>query len=141
MDDTRVPVLLGLSGFVEGERFVLARDCDLIIGRSRDCDISLRRTAKYLDAPPATRDDDHDFNTVSRRHLTIRIDGDTALISDASSNGTWCNGQPVQGSHQADLSNGGCVIRMGTRETFDLLLLDRVDERLRGLQPIVARTA
>lgn len=136
MSEDRVPVLLGIAGFVEGERIVLARASDIVIGRSRECDISLRRSARYLEAPPASRDDDHDFNTVSRRHLTLRIDGDRAVVSDQSSNGTWCNGEPVNGTVTVDLGQGGCVVRLGTRESFDLLLLDRVDERLRGLQPV-----
>jgi pSer/pThr/pTyr-binding forkhead associated (FHA) protein len=132
-DHGRVPVLLGISGFVEGERIVLARGADVTIGRSRTCTVSLRRAAKYLEAPAATRDEDHDFNTVSRVHIVLRIDGDAGTITDSSTNGTWCNGEPVKGSRSLGLGEGGCVIRLGTRESFDLQLLSADDERIRGL--------
>lgn len=132
-ENGRVPVLLGISGFVEGERIILARGADLTVGRSRTCSISLRRSAKYLEAPSATRDDDHDFNTVSRSHITVRIDGDAVSITDTSTNGTWCNGEVVKGTRSLGLDEGGCVIRLGTRESFDLQLLDSGDERIRGL--------
>ena len=49
------------------------RGVDVVIGRSRSCDISLRRCAIYLKTPPAQRDNDHDFNTVSRRHCELMI--------------------------------------------------------------------
>jgi len=132
----QVPVLLGTAGMVEGECFLLDQGVDLIIGRSRSCDISLRRTTAYLKTPPAARDSDHDFNTVSRRHLRILVTDATAALQDLSTNGTYYNGEPLKDLLKVDLNNGACTIRLGTRECFQLCLLDKNDPRLKDIQPV-----
>ena len=132
----QVAVLLGTAGLVEGECFLLDQGVDLIIGRSRSCDISLRRTTAYLKTPPAARDGDHDFNTVSRRHVRIQISNAVAAIQDLSTNGTFYNGEPLKDHQKVDLTSGACTLRLGTRESFQLCLLDRSDPRVKDLQPV-----
>lgn len=134
-------MLLGTAGLVEGECFLLDQGVDLVIGRSRSCDISLRRTTAYLKTPPAARDSDHDFNTVSRRHLRILINDASASLQDLSTNGTFCNGEPLHDLLKVDLDNGACTIRLGTRETFQLCLLERSDPRLKDIQPVSVAAA
>jgi len=121
---------------VEGECFLLDQGVDLIIGRSRSCDISLRRTTAYLKTPPAARDSDHDFNTVSRRHLRILVTEASAALQDLSTNGTFYNGDALKDLLKVDLKAGACTIRLGTRETFQLCLLERSDPRLKDIQPV-----
>jgi len=133
-----IPVLVGTAGLVNGECFVLARDSELTIGRSRSCDVSLRRIAAYLQAAPEHRDQDHDFNTVSRRHLRIRVSDNLASLQDLSSNGSFCNGEAIRDRKQVDLTAGGCTVRMGTRECFQLVLLPGDDPRVKDLQPIIS---
>jgi pSer/pThr/pTyr-binding forkhead associated (FHA) protein len=128
----QVAVLLGTAGLVEGECFLLDQGVDLIIGRSRSCDISLRRTTAYLKTPPAARDGDHDFNTVSRRHVRIQISNAVAAIQDLSTNGTFYNGEPLKDHQKIDLSSGACTLRLGTRESFQLCMLDRGDPARQG---------
>jgi pSer/pThr/pTyr-binding forkhead associated (FHA) protein len=135
MADT-VPVLIGTAGIVQGESFVLAPGVAVVIGRSRSCDISLRRTAGYLKAPSDSRDVDHDFNTVSRRHARVEVGPGRARIEDLSTNGTFVNGDHLSGSIEVDLANGVCALRLGTRESFDLVLLPADDPRLQGLQAV-----
>jgi pSer/pThr/pTyr-binding forkhead associated (FHA) protein len=135
MTDT-VPVLIGTAGIVQGESFVLATGIAVVIGRSRSCDISLRRTAGYLKSPSDSRDIDHDFNTVSRRHARVEVGAAKARIEDLSTNGTFVNGDHLAGSIEVDLVNGVCALRLGTRESFDLVLLSRDDPRLQGLQAV-----
>ena len=135
MADT-VPVLIGTAGIVQGESFVLAPGVAVVIGRSRSCDISLRRTAGYLKAPSDSRDVDHDFNTVSRRHARVEVGPGRARIEDLSTNGTFVNGDHLSGSIEVDLANGVCALRLGTRESFDLVLLPTDDPRLQGLQAV-----
>ena len=135
MADT-VPVLIGTAGIVQGESFVLAPGVAVVIGRSRSCDISLRRTAGYLKAPSDSRDVDHDFNTVSRRHARVEVGPGRARIEDLSTNGTFVNGDHLSGSIEIDLANGVCALRLGTRESFDLVLLSADDPRLQGLQAV-----
>ena len=136
----QVPVLLGTAGMVDGECFTLDRGMDVVVGRSRSCDVSLRRTATYLKTPPAQRDSDHDFNTVSRRHLKVSISGTTASIQDLSTNGTFFNGEPMREPQKVDLVSGPCTIRLGTRESFQLLLLPKEDPRVKNGQIVSLST-
>jgi pSer/pThr/pTyr-binding forkhead associated (FHA) protein len=131
-----IPVLLGTAGMVDGECFVLQRLVDVVVGRSRSCDISLRRTTAYLKTPPAQRDSDHDFNTVSRRHLKVQITDSTAHIQDLSTNGTFFNGEPMREPQKVDLNAGPCTVRLGTRESFQLLLLPADDPRVKNGQAV-----
>jgi pSer/pThr/pTyr-binding forkhead associated (FHA) protein len=135
MPDT-VPVLIGTAGIVQGESYVLARGTAVVIGRSRSCDISLRRTSGYIKAPSETRDADHDFNTVSRRHARIEVVNNRVHIQDLSTNGSFVNGEHLSGSADVDLVNGVCAVRLGTRESFDLVLLPADDPRLEGLTAV-----
>jgi pSer/pThr/pTyr-binding forkhead associated (FHA) protein len=90
-----VPVLIGTAGFVVGECYVLDEGADIVVGRSRTCDISLRKAAAYLSAPPQVRDEDHDFNTVSRRHLRLQVQAGTLKVHDLSTNGSFVNDEPI----------------------------------------------
>ena len=132
----QVPVLLGTAGMVDGECFMLDRGMDIVVGRSRSCDVSLRRTAAYLKTPPAQRDGDHDFNTVSRRHLKVIIHDNTVSIQDLSTNGTFFNGEPMREPQKVDLAVGPCTVRLGTRESFQLLMLAKDDPRVKNGQVI-----
>lgn len=137
MADT-VPVLIGTAGLVQGESYVLNPGVAVIIGRSRSCDISLRRTPGYLKASPEARDTDHDFNTVSRRHARIEVGTNSrARIEDLSTNGTYVNGTHLSGSTEVDLGGGAmCNLRLGTRESFDIVMLPKDDPRLNGLSAV-----
>ncbi len=125
-----VPVLLGTAGFVQGECFLLSDGSDIVVGRSRSCDISLRRSANYLKAASEQRDADQDFNTVSRRHLRLQVHESVVRIQDLSTNGTFCNDEPVQQARELDLVNGAFILRLGTRETFQVTLLPKDDPRV-----------
>lgn len=137
----QVPVLLGTAGMVDGECFMLDRGMDIVVGRSRSCDVSLRRTAAYLKTPPAQRDGDHDFNTVSRRHLKVTITDNTVNIQDLSTNGTFFNGEPMREPQKVDLAVGPCTVRLGTRESFQLLMLAKDDPRVKNGQVINMATS
>lgn len=125
-----VPVLLGTSGFVVGECYVLPDGADVVVGRSRSCDISLRRAAAYLKAAPQSRDDDHEFNTVSRRHLRLQMQASTLRINDLSTNGTFLNDEPVHQAREIDLASGSYSLRLGTRESFRVTRLPKDDPRV-----------
>lgn len=135
MPDT-VPVLVGTAGIVQGEQFVLQPGVPVVIGRSRSCDISLRRTAGYLKAPTESRDTDHDFNTVSRRHARVEVKDGKARVEDLSTNGTYINGDHLSGAAEVDLQVGACALRLGTRESFDLVLVPADDPRVQGVAPV-----
>ena len=73
-----------------------------LLGRSRDCRVSLESTR------------------VSRRHARITIDGDAALIEDCGSrNGTWVNGTRTAG--RVRLKDGDEIGIAGLRMRFRIL--------------------
>lgn len=126
-----VPVLIGVAGLVDGEVFTLPADgSEVVVGRSRSCAVSLRKTAAYLRSPNSARDQDHDFNTVSRRHLRLTVSGTLATVEDISSNGTLLDGQPLEEPRQVDLAASPCLLRLGTREQLELRLVELDDPRL-----------
>jgi pSer/pThr/pTyr-binding forkhead associated (FHA) protein len=125
-----VPVLIGTAGFVVGECYVLDNGVDIVVGRSRSCDISLRKATAYLNAPPKARDDDHDFNTVSRRHLRVQVKEATLHLQDLSTNGSFLNDEPINQGRDVDLSEGSYSLRLGTRESFRLTRLPQDDPRV-----------
>lgn len=133
-----VPVLIGTAGMVSGEMWLLADASPIVLGRSRSCDISLRRAPGYLKSPATVRDSDHDFNTVSRRHARIEIKEGSATIEDLSTNGTFCNGESCTGMKTVDLRGSTLALRLGTRETFDLCLVPIDDPRIQGMRPVQA---
>lgn len=139
-DMEQVTALIGTAGMAEGEAYVLATGVEIVIGRSRSCPVSLRRAANYLRAAPGVRDNDHDFNTVSRRHLRIFVAGGKADLEDLSSNGTYIGGEQLTGRTTVDLAQGPCSLRLGTRERFDLLLVDKNDPRIAGKEPLKAES-
>jgi len=125
-----IPVLIGTAGLVAGECYVLKEGADVVVGRSRACDISLRRTPGYLKAPAATRDADHDFNTVSRRHLRLQVHDSIVRLQDMSTNGTFCDDEQLHEAREVDLSGGAHIVRLGTRECFQMVLLPKDDPRV-----------
>jgi hypothetical protein len=136
-----VAALIGTAGIADGEAYVLTDGIEIFIGRSRNCQISLRRTANYLRASPTVRDNDHDFNTVSRRHVRIFVAAGKADLEDLSSNGTFVSDEALTGRTTVDLTQGPCSLRLGTRECFELLLLASDDPRIAGKAPVAAATA
>jgi pSer/pThr/pTyr-binding forkhead associated (FHA) protein len=88
---------LGLESAQPGEAQALPAvelpyDGELVLGRSRSCDVRLIEPS------------------VSRRHAELRrTDGGWLLVDWASTNGTWVNGVRVERAHVAD----GDEIRLG----------------------------
>lgn len=132
----QVAMLLGTAGMAEGETYVLTEGIEIVIGRSRSCPVSMRRAANYLRASASVRDNDHDFNTVSRRHVRLFVAAGKVDIEDLSSNGTFVGGEPLTGRTTIDLSLGPCSLRLGTRERFDLQLVAKDDPRIAGKAPL-----
>ncbi len=140
-DTEQVTALIGTAGMADGEAYVLTPGVEIVIGRSRSCPVSLRRAANYLRAAPGVRDSDHDFNTVSRRHLRIFVAAGKADLEDLSSNGTYVAGEQLTGRITVDLAEGPCSLRLGTRERFDLQLLAKDDPRIAGKVPLTAEVS
>ncbi|MFP4057124.1 MAG: FHA domain-containing protein [Candidatus Brocadiia bacterium] len=115
------PVLVGTGGFVRGEAYPLSAGSTVVIGRSRSCDISLRRCKAWLALEPEDRDEERDFRTVSRKHTRIRHrDDGTIEVEDLSSNGTFLNGERIRRAVISDLRERSYELLLGTREKFRL---------------------
>lgn len=123
----KVPTLVGIEGLVKGEVFPLDSGNEIIVGRSRSCDISLRKLDAYRNMAPDDRDNDHDFNTVSRSHIRIQVIKENHVrFEDISTNGTYWNDQLITEPVDVDLSDASSdtIIRLGARESFRLVLAD-----------------
>lgn len=98
---TRQPTRLQPVLDLDGQRYSLNAG-SIILGRSSEADILVDDTG------------------VSRKHLEIRTQGgSTRAIDLGSTNGSFVNGQRVQG--EADLSDGSIITMGRTRMTFRLV--------------------
>ncbi|MCR4316484.1 MAG: FHA domain-containing protein [Planctomycetes bacterium] len=111
--------LIGIEGFCKDETFIVKKGKSITIGRSRSCDFSFRKCARYLQADPEKRDEDEDFITVSRSHLKLTYAEDGTLsIEDTSSNGTYLSDAKISKYTIKDLDKFCYKLRLGTRETL-----------------------
>ena len=86
---------------IDGQRYSLNAS-SVVLGRSSEADILVDDTG------------------VSRRHLEIRTEGGTVRAVDlGSTNGSYVNGQKVQG--ETILTDGSTIAMGRTRITFRLL--------------------
>jgi diguanylate cyclase (GGDEF)-like protein len=98
--------LLVLAGPQFGEMFPLAEGRELVIGRRDDADVQIR--------------DDG----VSRRHATVRVEGEGAVLRDeGSANGTYVDGARVPEARVGD----GARIQVGGHTTLKFVWADEVE--------------
>jgi diguanylate cyclase (GGDEF)-like protein len=98
--------LLVLAGPQFGEMFSLQPGRDLLLGRREGVDVQVR--------------DDG----VSRRHATIRVEGQGALVVDlGSANGTYVDGKRVPEARVAD----GARIQIGAHTVLKFIWADEVE--------------
>jgi len=84
-----LPVLIVQSGPLSGQRWTIPQE-GLVLGRGEDCDVAIPD------------------RQISRHHLRVfRREGSPYLKDMGSKNGTWVNGQPVEGEVQ--LSDGDII--------------------------------
>jgi len=111
--------LRGVRGFLEGEERLLKRGDEIVVGRSRSADLSVRRATKFLE-----RMDRNDLScseawrTVSRQHARIAYyRADHIVIEDLSANGTFVDGERIEGKLRiSDLAETPHVIALGAVE-------------------------
>ena len=109
----------GVKGFLQGEERLLKRGDEVVVGRSRSADLSLRMATRYLER--ADRNDvkrSEAWRSVSRRHARIAFHRpDHIVIEDLSANGTFLDGQRVQGAVSLeDLARKPRTITLGAVE-------------------------
>ena len=117
-DDQYVRVR-GVKGFLEGEERLLKRGDEVVVGRSRKADLSVRMSTKYLermDRGDVSRSEA--WRTVSRQHARITFyRDDLIVIEDLSANGRFVDGERVDGKlNVEDLADNPRVITLGAVE-------------------------
>lgn len=119
--DTEGPVLIGVAGLIEGEEYPLQYGQAVVIGRSRSCEISLRKCQKYKELDAEERQGEKEFKTVSRKHVRITFyNANSIEIEDLSSNGTFVDGQRVDRVLISDIKERDHEVQLGTQERFKL---------------------
>lgn len=134
------PVLLGLSGLATGEVVALGPAADLLIGRSRECQISFQRFRAWLALSEIERRlRDHFNSAVSRKHLRVLTHGNLLTLENLSSTGTQVDNQPLEGRRSYDLTRAPVLLRLGNaEERFRIELMEEAElqRRLAALPPI-----
>lgn len=137
---TAIPVLLGLSGLATGEVFKLGTAADLLMGRSRECQVSFQRFRAWLALSEIERRlRDHFNSAVSRKHLRVLTHGNVLTLENLSATGSTVDNQPLEGRNSYDLTRGPVLIRLGNaEERFRVELMDEgeADRRLAALPPV-----
>ncbi len=114
--------LIGVQGFVKDEEFTVKEGEEIVIGRSRSCDISLRSLLKYLEVDPTGEKVDEHFRTVSRKHLRITYKSpDELILEDLSSNGSFLDGARMPKKIVLnDIMKKDHIITLGSKETLQI---------------------
>ncbi|MGQ0613697.1 MAG: FHA domain-containing protein [Planctomycetaceae bacterium] len=98
-------LVLGVRGFLEGESRLLRLGEELIVGRGRAADLSVKRAPKFTTRPDRLEVARSErFLCVSRRHVRIQfLHPGLVEIEDLSSNGTFLDGRRVDRVGLTDL--------------------------------------
>jgi pSer/pThr/pTyr-binding forkhead associated (FHA) protein len=114
-------VLIGVRGVVEGEQFSLEDGKSVVIGRSRECDISLRDCKKWEELEARGELPEDGSKTVSRKHLKITVyDVGRVELEDLSSNGTFVDGKRIDRMVLNDMKDASHELLLGAGEGFRL---------------------
>lgn len=119
----RVPTLVGLGGHVKNEQVALEYGKPLVVGRSRKCDVSLRRSEIYRKMTAEQREKDVALKTVSSQHFKVTMFNLGSIeIVNISENGTSVDGKTITRVIVTDVSAKPHEIRFGAKEVFRLEL-------------------
>lgn len=118
-------LLRGIYGSVKGKEFHINLGESVILGRSRSCDISLGRDESSQTIAHEGISEEAHFRSVSRRHMRISFfQEDEVKIEDLSSNGSYLDGDRVEGISLNDFKTEIHTILLGTKEKFILEYVD-----------------
>ena len=115
----------GVRGFLQGEELLLKRGDEAVVGRSRSCDLSVRRSTRYLErADRSNVSASEAWRTVSRQHVRIAYHRpDHIVIEDLSANGAFLDGDRIEGKVNIfDLASHPHVLALGSVERLKLEL-------------------
>lgn len=124
--DQRV-LLMGEGGLWEGLRKVVKPGHSITIGRSRGCDVSLRRSPGFVDhEDPTGIFHSETFRKVSRVHCELELQSDGAIrVRDLSRNGLLIGGARVIDSLLIPADEDDVTIQLGDAAVGVLRMLRR----------------
>lgn len=115
----------GTRGYLDGETAVVSPGEAWVIGRSRACDLSLRKSRRWVDSGRPESEAEQEFKAVSRRHVRIRVvDDGQAEIEGLGRNGTYVDGVRIDRVLLTDLRERAHELRLGPEETATLEWVD-----------------
>jgi pSer/pThr/pTyr-binding forkhead associated (FHA) protein len=116
--------LVGTEGLLKGHRLKVPLGESVVVGRSRSCDLSTRRSKAFLRATEEVQRRilaDRAFLMVSRRHVQVTYhSADRIEIRDLSQNGTFVDDRRVDRAILSGVDDGGVEIRLSRSETLRL---------------------
>jgi pSer/pThr/pTyr-binding forkhead associated (FHA) protein len=116
--------LVGTEGLLKGHRLLIRLGESAVVGRSRGCDLSTRRSKAFLRANEETQRRilaDKTFLMVSRRHVQITFhEEDRIEIRDLSKNGTFVNDRRVDRAVLDGKLDEDVELRLSRSEVFRL---------------------
>lgn len=109
--------LRGVGELADGQQLKLAVGETIVVGRSRHCDWSLRRTPMFLKSDRDARkaiEADTLYSSVSRKHVRISyLAPDMLEIENLSGNGTLVDGRSVDKVVLTDIRRASHTIQLG----------------------------
>ena len=121
--------LVGTDGLLKGHRILVPLGESVVVGRSRSCDLSTRRSRTFMRASEEQQRRilaDRSFLMVSRRHMQVTLHSEDSIeIRDLSKNGTFVDDRRIDrlvlsGLKDGGLPDGGVEIRLSRSETLSL---------------------
>jgi pSer/pThr/pTyr-binding forkhead associated (FHA) protein len=124
-DDRHYLRLAGRDGLTQGETLKISLGESVVVGRSRTCDLSLKKTPRYLrdaDGERARIQASLPFRATSRRHVRLSyVAPDVVEVENLSPNGTFVDGHLVDRRLLTDVRVATHEIRLGAHG--DVLVL------------------
>ena len=127
--------LVGTDGLSKGAEFFVKQGDSALMGRSRDCSISLGKLARYNEL-----DEEKDsvaltkFRTVDGKHIQIHFKNPNHVsLEDISENGSFIDGNKLKGNViLTNLKDTPSTLLLGLEERFRLELLVEAEEEAMG---------
>jgi hypothetical protein len=125
----RVPALVGIAGHFQGEIKPLEYGKTFVIGRSREADVSVRRTRRYRAQTPEQRDQDEVAQMISGKHFQLTLNNPQSIeLRNLSVNGTRLDGRAIDSVVIDDILERVHAINFGLAEEFRLEMREVEDE-------------
>ncbi len=113
--------LTGVSGYLAGATRDVPCGDELVVGRSRACGLSLRKSPAWVNQGKTEKEAPAAFRSVSRRHARLKVLGEGRVeITGLGANGTFLDGVRIDTVLVTDLAKRSRELRIARAETLTL---------------------